>query len=379
VIDADAFKPLPLAPVAAERTEAARAEAEALLAEANRMHADSQRVLADAKVDASKTMEQAKASADRTVQEARGLRARTLGAAEADAKQIRETALAETAKKQHRDDKLDTWAARGIIAGAVGLTASGEYELAKMVGFDPMTAWLLPFVIDVYVIQAFRRHRDILQAIALTVAANVTYHLADAHLFGLTPAAKPTWWLIAMVASVASLILWRVHLMQMPAKERQQRRRQSRQQQPVQPVVSVEVERQEAPPAVLELPPVVAPATASTTANSDRQESAPGAANDRQLETARKAPAVAKKPAAQTRQKAAKKAASKRRSMDEWVDDAGPVFHAEFTRLRRNPTASEFATAISAADLGTVSASTAKNIRAEILDRTPLPELDGSK
>ncbi|WP_405944734.1 hypothetical protein [Streptomyces sp. NBC_00932] len=215
MIDADGFMPLPLAP-ADEQASAARAEADALLAEANRMHADAQRVLSDAKT-----------SAKWTAQEAREFRARTLGAANGEAEEIRQRAIAETEKKRHRDDKLDTWAARAIIAGAVGLTASGEYELAKMVGFDPMTAWLLPFVIDVYVIQAFRRHRDIVQAIALTVAANVTYHLADAHLFGLTPAARPTWWLIAMVASVASLILWRVHLMQIPAKERRERRSQT--------------------------------------------------------------------------------------------------------------------------------------------------------
>ena len=65
--------------------------------------------------------------------------------------------------------------------------------------------------------------------------------------------------------------------------------------------------------------------------------------------------------------------------MDEWVADAGPVFHAEFARLRRNPTASEFATAISAAGLGKVSDSTAKNIRAEILDRAELPSLEDTE
>jgi uncharacterized protein DUF2637 len=65
-----------------------------------------------------------------------------------------------------------------------------------------------------------------------------------------------------------------------------------------------------------------------------------------------------------------------RRSMTEWVELAGPVFHAEFERLRRQPTGDEFAEAIKKARLGTVSASTAKNIRAEILDRAELPALD---
>jgi hypothetical protein len=61
--------------------------------------------------------------------------------------------------------------------------------------------------------------------------------------------------------------------------------------------------------------------------------------------------------------------------MDRWVSLAAPIFHAEFVRLRRQPTGTEFAAAIKKARLGTVSASTAKNIRAEILDREPLPGL----
>ena len=72
-------------------------------------------------------------------------------------------------------------------------------------------------------------------------------------------------------------------------------------------------------------------------------------------------------------------AAKVRRSMDEWVRLAGPIFHDEFARLQRNPTGAEFAAAIEAADLGVVSDSTAKNIRTEILDRAELPSLDGTE
>jgi len=342
-IDPGAFQPLPFRD---ERTEAARAEAEALLTQANKMH------------------NEAGAKAQRIVADAR-----------AEADRIRSSAQAEQQRRQEKDDSLDKWAARGIIAGTVGLTASGEYALARMVGFDQSVAWLLPFVIDVYVIQAFRRHRDIIQAITLTVAANVAYHLADAGLFGLTPTAKPTWWLIAMVASVASLILWRVHLMTAPPKqrrERQKRRQNERQQTPVPPTT----------PAASQ-PTTGDNETARTAANNDRQEAPTGAANKRQNEAAKKAPAVAKKPTPAGRQNtaktAAKKTASKRRSMDDWVADAGPVFHAEFARLRRNPTATEFATAIQKAGLGKVSDSTAKNIRAEILDRAELPSLEDTE
>ncbi len=182
-IDPGAFQPLPLRD---ERAAVARDEAETLLADAKRIVAD----------------------------------------AHADAARIRAAAEAETEQRRKRDDSFDRWAARGVIAGAVGLTASGEYSLARMAGFDPQVAWLLPFVIDVYVIQAFRRHRDIVQAIALTIAANVTYHLAEAGQFGVTPTQEPTWWLIALVASVASLILWRMHLMVRPPKTTKEPREQ---------------------------------------------------------------------------------------------------------------------------------------------------------
>lgn len=342
MIDPDGFKPLPLSD---DQAAANRAEAEALLAQANRMHGE------------------AKSEAQRLV-----------AGAQAEAGRICEAAQAETEQRQQTDDKFDTWSARLVILGAVGLTASSEYELAKMVGFEPVVAWLLPFVIDVYVIQAFRRHRDIIQAITLTIAANVIYHLADEGLFGVTVGKgqhHPKWWLIALVASVASLILWRMHLITAPPKPPRERRRRRKKQ------------RQQAPAVATVPAPEAPPTPATATANSDRQEPPTGAANKPPGTPAKKPAPVAKKPAQQPRQKAAnstaKKAASKRRSLDEWVADAGPVFHDEFARLRRNPTAAEFATAIQKAGLGKVSDSTAKNIRAEILDRAPLPELDDAE
>lgn len=349
-IDPDAFQPLPLND---QRAAAARAEAEAVLAQANKMHAE------------------AKADAERTRAEARELRTRTLNAAQADADRIRAAAQAEQDQRKKRDDNLDTWAARGIIAGAVGLTASGEYSLARMAGFDGTVAWLLPFVIDVYVIQAFRRHRDIGQAISLTIAANVTYHLADAGLFGVTAKKDPTWWLIALVASVASLILWRIHLMVRPPKPAKERQK------------TPPADRQEAPTPAPARPTTVDSGTAKTADKSDRQEAPPVAAKSRQQEPAKTAAPVAKKATSPGRQKtaksSAKKAASTRRSMDEWVALTEPIFHAEFARLRRNPTATEFATAIANAGHGRPSDSTAKNIRTEILDRAELPSLDGTE
>lgn len=105
---------------------------------------------------------------------------------------------------------------------------------------------------------------------------------------------------------------------------------------------------------------------------------------DEPLPVAKSTPPVAAKTDAEVaparRQRAPRPAAKKalpsgRRSMDEWVELAGPIFHSELQRLRRQPTAIEFAEAIKKAKLGSVSVSTAKNIRTEILDRTDLPQL----
>lgn len=93
------------------------------------------------------------------------------------------------------------------------------------------------------------------------------------------------------------------------------------------------------------------------------------------------APAVdrkAAKPSPIRRPKAARSGAGKRpprRSLDEWVEIAGPVFHAEFQRLRRQPTASEFAQAIDRAGFGLPSETVAKTVRTEILDRADVPAL----
>jgi preprotein translocase subunit Sss1 len=110
-----------------------------------------------------------------------------------------------------------------------------------------------------------------------------------------------------------------------------------------------------------------------TGANTGRQDTAktvlaPGARNE--------ADAAPTRGRRQTRTGAKTRRKNTRRSMDEWVRLADPIFHARMSALRRQPTGHEFAAAIKDAGLGTVSASTAKNIRTEILDRTPLADLD---
>lgn len=126
--------------------------------------------------------------------------------------------------------------------------------------------------------------------------------------------------------------------------------------------------------------PAVAKMAANNGANSDRQDDASGANDGRQLATAKSTGSGAKKTPPTRRQAAAKtgrqKTAKKRRSMDEWVQVGTPIFHAEFRRLKRQPTGTEFANALADAGYGKPGASTAKNIRTEILDRESLPSLE---
>ena len=186
-------------------------------------------LLATAQAEADQLLADARQEADQARTETRNLNARTIANAEAEARRIREAATQVAKQKTENAARIDKWMARAVIAGAVGLTASGEFMLARLAHFPWQVAWLLPFVIDVYVIQAFRRHRDIAQAILLTVAANVVYHLAAAGMLGVTVAdngdKNAEWWLIALVASVASVILWRMHVITAPPKPAKEKRR----------------------------------------------------------------------------------------------------------------------------------------------------------
>lgn len=289
-------------------------------------------------------------------------------------------------------DQYGPWVA---MYAAIALTASGEFELATLVGFPNWIAWAFPTAIDVYVIQAIRRRRDVAAAISLGIVANALYHLAAAGLFGVSKHSAhghetydAKWWLIVGVAAVAPLIVWRVHRITETHAA------------PEEASGSIPVGDSRRPPlpakpagsiaptgAVPALPAATeTPAATSTTvapeATSVGDKTPPVVAdNSRQ-----NAPADGdSSPAKTTASRAARKKATAsrpagkkapRRSLTEWVDIASPIFHAEFARLRRQPTANEFATAIDAAGLGRVSDSTAKNIRTEILDRAEVPALD---
>lgn len=269
-------------------------------------------------------------------------------------------------------ERYGPWVA---LYAAIALTASGEFQLAALVGFPSWIAWALPTAIDVYVVQAMRRHRDVAGALVLMVATNAIYHLAASGLFGVTGSGQPLWWLIVLVAAIAPVIVWRVHRItepRIPLAATSDRQEPASTAPATLPSTDNTAPLPAAPvaPTVTPVPAPVADNTPTTGDSSDRQQAptTPAPADNAPAKT------TARKRANTAPSRPGKKAP--RRSLSEWVDLAGPVFHAEFARLRRQPTANEFATAIDAAGLGKVSDSTAKNIRTEILDRTDIPALD---
>ncbi|MEV5194749.1 hypothetical protein AB0K86_19860 [Streptomyces clavifer] len=96
------------------------------------------------------------------------------------------------------------------LAAGVGLAASGEYELARMVGINEYVAPLLPVSIDVYCVTAFRAKKDIPAALALMASANVVFHLSEqAHL--VPEGGTAPWWLTTFVVLIFVAVIWRVH------------------------------------------------------------------------------------------------------------------------------------------------------------------------
>ncbi|MFK0182152.1 hypothetical protein ACIQVR_40080 [Streptomyces xanthochromogenes] len=103
--------------------------------------------------------------------------------------------------------KAAPWVA---LASGVGLAASGEYELARMVGINEWVAPLLPVSIDVYCVTAFRAKKDIPYALLLMASANVTYHLSEqAHI--VQDGQSAPWQLTTFVVLIFVAVIWRVH------------------------------------------------------------------------------------------------------------------------------------------------------------------------
>lgn len=94
------------------------------------------------------------------------------------------------------------WAQLGC---ALVVTFHAEYTLALAAGVNEYVALAVPGALDLYVIRALQKHRDVFAAVLVMVAANVASHLVSA---GLIPVG---WAVYSAVGGTVPLLLWRGH------------------------------------------------------------------------------------------------------------------------------------------------------------------------
>ncbi|MFB7940507.1 hypothetical protein ACFC39_25865, partial [Streptomyces sp. NPDC056049] len=127
-----------------------------------------------------------------------------------EAREAKKAASKWRGRRQNLGGKLWKAAPWVALAAGVGLAASGEYELARMVGINQYVAPLLPVSIDVYCVTAFRTKKDIASALILMASANVVFHLSEqAHL--VPEGGSAPWWLTTFVVLIFVAVIWRVH------------------------------------------------------------------------------------------------------------------------------------------------------------------------
>lgn len=106
---------------------------------------------------------------------------------------------------------LSAWARRQdwVLAAQLGcalvVTFHAEYTLALAAGVNEYVALAVPGALDLYVIRALQKHRDVFLAVLVMVAANVASHLVTA---GLIPVG---WAVYSAVGGTVPLLLWRGH------------------------------------------------------------------------------------------------------------------------------------------------------------------------
>jgi MFS family permease len=112
-----------------------------------------------------------------------------------------------------------------VLIAAIALSAPGEYELARMAGWSPWVAWLMPFTISVYAAAAAAlaasrpkgtRASAIIGsgfALLLALAAQVVAHLLASGYM------RVDWWLIAIVSAIPPAVVAHVlHLAATPVR-----------------------------------------------------------------------------------------------------------------------------------------------------------------
>ncbi|MEU5417689.1 hypothetical protein [Streptomyces sp. NPDC020667] len=113
-----------------------------------------------------------------------------------------------------------------VLAGALVMSAPGEYRLAVVAGWSPVVAWVMPLVVSVYgAVAAYvadktpkrspERRAAVLGAagaLALALAFQMTAHLMTAGYM------SESAWMVAAVSGVPPLVV--AHLMHMPTVRR---------------------------------------------------------------------------------------------------------------------------------------------------------------
>lgn len=97
------------------------------------------------------------------------------------------------------------WVLWAQLGCALVATAYAEYSLAKAVGLHWLVAGAIPGALDLYVIRALQKHRDVLPAVLVMVLANVAAALVSA---GILPV---TWAVYSAVGALAPVLVWRGH------------------------------------------------------------------------------------------------------------------------------------------------------------------------
>ncbi|MEW2580110.1 hypothetical protein [Streptomyces syringium] len=120
------------------------------------------------------------------------------------------------------NDERMPWYMWLVLAGALGMSAPGEYHLAVVAHWDPAVAWVMPLVVSVYGAVAAHTAKSVpkgtlerrsavvgaLAALALALAFQVTAHLMAA---GYVEESR---WLVAAVSATPPVVV--AHLMHMP-------------------------------------------------------------------------------------------------------------------------------------------------------------------
>jgi hypothetical protein len=96
------------------------------------------------------------------------------------------------------------WAQLGC---ALVATAHAEYTLALATGLNWAVASAVPGALDLYVIRALQKHKDVLPAVFVMVAANVASILVTAGVLPLH------WGLYSAVGALVPILVWRGHVL----------------------------------------------------------------------------------------------------------------------------------------------------------------------